>query len=164
MKKINLKDEKTRQTTIQLLKYGVIGVSNTVITAVTFYLLNTWLGAPYGVANVSGYVLGVINSFVWNRSWVFNAKGKGNVWRQGILFLGGFFVCMILQGLVSWILLEPVGMKNLPEDIIPFLPMKHAGQNIVMLIAMVVYTIANYIWNRTVTFKEIKNEELEIQN
>ena len=72
----------------------------------------------------------------------------------GALFLGGFAVCMILQGLVSWILLEAVGMKDLPEDVIPFLPMKNAGQNIVMLIAMVVYTLANYVWNRTVTFKD----------
>lgn len=154
MKKMTLKDEKTRQTAVQLLKYGAIGMSNTIITLVTFYLLNTLLGAPYGLANVTGYVLGVINSFVWNRTWVF--KAKGNVWRQAALFLGGFAVCMILQGLVSWILLEAVGMKDLPEDVIPFLPMKNAGQNIVMLIAMVVYTLANYVWNRTVTFKDKK--------
>ena len=32
--------------------------------------------------------------------------------------------------------------------------MKNAGQNIVMVISMVVYTIANYIYNRTITFKE----------
>ena len=158
MNKFNLKEDRTRQTTIQLLKYGVIGISNTLITLVTFYLLNTWLGAPYGVANVVGYVLGIINSFVWNRSWVFDAKGKGNVWRQGALFLGGFAVCWLLQALTGWILLEPIGMKNLAEDVIPFLPMKNPGQNIVMVISMVVYTIANYVWNRAVTFKEIRNK------
>ena len=31
--------------------------------------------------------------------------------------------------------------------------MQKAGQNIVMLLAMVVYTLANYIYNRTVTFR-----------
>ena len=30
------------KTIIQLMKYGVIGVMNTGITLITFYLLNTW--------------------------------------------------------------------------------------------------------------------------
>ena len=31
--------------------------------------------------------------------------------------------------------------------------MQKAGQNIVMIVAMVAYTLANYIYNRTVTFR-----------
>ena len=45
-----------RQTGIQLLKYAVIGASNTLITLVAFYLLNTKLGLPYGISNVIGYI------------------------------------------------------------------------------------------------------------
>ena len=145
----------TKKTLIQLIKYGVIGAMNTLITAVSFYLLNTWLSVPYGPANIIGYVLGVINSFIWNRNWVF--KNKKNLKRQVLLFGCGFFVCWILQGAVSWLLLEGFGWKELPVDTIPFLPMEKAGQNIVMGISMVVYTVANYVYNRTVTFKQ--NEE-----
>lgn len=147
--------EQVRTTMVQLLKYGVIGVSNTLITLVVFYLMNTRLGLPYGISNVTGYVLGVVNSFIWNRTWVFRAKT--NMARQALLFVGGFLLCMALQGLVSWIMLEPMEMKSLPDDTIPFLPMKHAGQNIVIVVSMVVYTVANYIYNRTVTFKEKGN-------
>ena len=136
-----------RQTGIQLLKYGVIGVLNTLITLVTFYLLNTKLGLSYGISNV----LGVINSFVWNRNWVF--KSKDNVKRELLLFVCGFLICLALQLCVSWILLEGLGWKSLPDDIIPFFPMQKAGQNIVMVLAMVVYTLANYVYNRTVTFR-----------
>ena len=75
------KDE-AKKTIIQLMKYGVIGVMNTFITAISFYLLNTWLNVPYGAANIIGYVLGVINSFIWNRQWVFktgtNLVGPGD--------------------------------------------------------------------------------------
>ncbi len=151
------KDE-AKKTIIQLMKYGVIGVINTLITAVSFYLLNTCLSVPYGIANAIGYVLGVINSFIWNRQWVF--KTGTNVKREALLFGCGFLVCWILQGLVSLLLLEGLGWKNLPDDTIPFLPMKNAGQNIVMVISMVVYTIANYIYNRTITFKEHEKNEL----
>lgn len=140
-----------RRTSIQLLKYGVIGVMNTLITLVSFYLLNTKLGVPYGPSNIIGYVLGVINSFLWNRNWVF--KSGVNVKREALLFGCGFVLCWLLQGVVSWVLLEGVGMKSLPNDAIPFFPMEKAGQNIVMVISMVVYTVANYAYNRFVTFK-----------
>ena len=140
-----------RETGIQLLKYGVIGVLNTLITLVTFYLLNTKLGLSYGISNVTGYVLGVINSFLWNRNWVF--KTKKDFKRELVLFVCGFLICLALQLCVSWILLEGFGWKNLPDDVIPFFPMAKAGQNIVMILAMVVYTLANYAYNRFVTFR-----------
>jgi putative flippase GtrA len=136
-------------TGVQLLKYGVIGISNTVITLAVFYVMNTIMGIPYGPSNVVGYILGVINSFIWNRNWVF--KTKKNLRREAVLFVVGFLICLGLQLIVSWILLEGFGMKNLS---ISWLPMKKPGQNIVMLIAMVAYTIANYVYNRLVTFKE----------
>ena len=156
---MKLTKEEALKTGIQLIKYGVIGVMNTLITLVTFYLLNTVAGVPYGVANVVGYVLGVVNSFLWNRSWVF--RSKSDFRRQALLFGCGFLLCWTLQGVVSWILLEGLGWKNLPVDIIPGFPMENAGQNIVMVISMVVYTIANYIYNRTVTFKEPTVTEAE---
>ncbi|MBR6284837.1 MAG: GtrA family protein [Muribaculaceae bacterium] len=148
------------KTIIQLMKYGVIGVMNTGITLITFYLLNTWAGVPYGVANIVGYVLGVVNSFLWNRNWVF--KTKNNFGREALLFGCGFALCWLLQGAMSLLLLEGLGWKNLPTDVIPFLPMENAGQNIVMVVSMVVYTIANYVYNRTVTFKE-QHEESDNQ-
>lgn len=139
-----------RKTGIQLLKYGVIGVMNTLITLVSFYLLNTKLGVPYGPSNIIGYVLGVVNSFLWNRNWVF--KTGVNVRREALLFGCGFVLCWMLQGIVSWVLLEGLGMKEMPNDVIPFFPMEKAGQNIVMVVSMVVYTIANYAYNRFITF------------
>ena len=64
-----------KKTFVQLLKYGVIGVSNTLITLVVFYVINTLMGLDYAVANTLGYILGLINSFVWNRTWVFRTGG-----------------------------------------------------------------------------------------
>ena len=147
-----MEDNKTseiKKTLVQLIKYGIIGVSNTLITLITFYVLNTLLNVPYVPANVAGYVLGVANSFFWNRTWVF--KTKNNWRREALLFVVGFLLCWGLQILFSWVLLEPCGMKDLT---ISWLPMKKAGQNIVMILAMVVYTLANYAFNRTFTFRE----------
>ncbi|MBO4814622.1 MAG: GtrA family protein [Muribaculaceae bacterium] len=148
------KASEIKKTLIQLVKYGIIGVSNTLITLITFYVLNTLLNVPYVPANVTGYVLGVANSFFWNRTWVF--KTKNNWRREAVLFVIGFLLCWGLQILFSWVLLEVCDMKDLT---ISWLPMKKAGQNIVMILSMVVYTLANYAYNRTFTFREQSDDQ-----
>ena len=89
----------THKTFIQLLKYGVIGLSNTFITWIAFFVLNSLLGVPYMLSNAVGYVLGVVNSFIWNRTWVF--KAKSDIKREAVLFVVGFLLCYGLQSLDS---------------------------------------------------------------
>ena len=137
-----------KKTFVQLLKYGVIGVSNTLITLVVFYVINTLMGLDYAVANTLGYILGFINSFVWNRTWVF--RTGGNVWREAGLFALGFIICFALQmGVSQWLL-----STSLHDLTISWLPMKNTGENVIMCLSMVVYTLANYVYNRFVTFKK----------
>lgn len=139
---------KAKKTFVQLLKYGVIGVSNTLITLVVFYVINTLMGLDYAVANTLGYILGLINSFVWNRIWVF--RTGGNVWREAGLFALGFIICFALQmGVSQWLL-----STSLHDLTISWLPMKNTGENVIMCLSMVVYTLANYVYNRFVTFKK----------
>ncbi len=137
-----------KKTTIQLLKYGVIGISNTLITLIVFYIVNTILGFSYVTANIIGYVLGLANSFIWNRTWVF--KTKNNLLREACLFCAGFAVCYLLQLGVSYLLLHHTAISTIE---ISWLPMKNPAENIVMCISMVVYTLANYCYNRFITFK-----------
>ena len=137
-----------KKTFVQLLKYGVIGVSNTLITLVVFYVINTLMGLDYAVANTLGYILGLINRFVWNRTWVF--RTGGNVWREAGLFALGFIICFALQmGVSQWLL-----STSLHDLTISWLPMKNTGENVIMCLSMVVYTLANYVYNRFVTFKK----------
>ena len=137
-----------KKTFVQLLKYGVIGVSNTLITLVVFYVINTLMGLDYAVANTLGYILGLINRLVWNRTWVF--RTGGNVWREAGLFALGFIICFALQmGVSQWLL-----STSLHDLTISWLPMKNTGENVIMCLSMVVYTLANYVYNRFVTFKK----------
>ena len=137
-----------KRTTIQLIKYGIIGVSNTLITLVAFYLLNTIAGLSENFANAVGYILGVINSFIWNRNWVF--KTKNNWEKEALLFGVGFLICFGMQFALFNYLLAHTGIKDLE---ISWMPMKNTGENVAMGISMVVYTLANYCYNRFITFK-----------
>lgn len=139
--------KEAEKTIVQLIKYGIIGVGNTLITLVVFYVVNTVCGASYAVANVLGYVLGLINSFIWNRNWVFRTHSNLRV--EALLFAVGFLICFGLQYAVSYVLLNHSPLADVE---LSWMPMKNPSENIVMCLSMVVYTLANYCYNRFVTF------------
>lgn len=59
----------------QFLKFGLVGVSNTLITFAVYTLLLKALGVWYVAASGIGFAIGAINGFLWNRAWTF----KGHV-------------------------------------------------------------------------------------
>jgi putative flippase GtrA len=56
----------------QFVRYGVVGASNTALTFAT-YSVGVWIGVPYLVALIVGYIPGALNSYLLNRHWTFDA-------------------------------------------------------------------------------------------
>lgn len=63
-----------RLTTDQrrLIKFALVGGSNTVLTVGTYALL-VELSVFYVLAGVAGWSVGLINGYTWNRIWTFRA-------------------------------------------------------------------------------------------
>jgi putative flippase GtrA len=55
----------------QFVKFGIVGVSNTLITFAVYTLLLKVLGVWYVAASGIGFAVGAINGFLWNRAWTF---------------------------------------------------------------------------------------------
>jgi putative flippase GtrA len=71
----------------QAVKFGLVGVLNTLVDAGVYYILTRWIGLmdlPV-LAKAISYTCGVINSFFWNRLWTFRSKEGG--WRSFSLFV-----------------------------------------------------------------------------
>lgn len=120
----------------QAIKYGVVGISNTIVTAVVIWVMMKCLGLSDVASNVVGYLAGVLNSFIWNKQWTFNSKAG---WRKsGLRFGLVFLVCYILQLGFLFILNACTGLDPYYNQ----------------LIAMVFYTVINFIFNKVYTFKE----------
>ncbi|CUA80697.1 GtrA family protein [Anoxybacillus suryakundensis] len=64
----------TLNNIVTFFRFIVVGVSNTLVDFFVFFSLVT-LGMPYMWAQIFGYSVGVMNSYIWNRSWTFRAKG-----------------------------------------------------------------------------------------
>jgi putative flippase GtrA len=60
----------------RLVRFGVVGLSNTILTLAVFALL-TAEGAPSPVASAVAFCAGAANGYVLNRSWTFRGSRRG---------------------------------------------------------------------------------------
>ena len=56
----------------QFVKYGLVGVSNTIVQFVV-YSVGVTIGIDYLLSLVIGYLAGALNSYILNRHWTFRA-------------------------------------------------------------------------------------------
>lgn len=145
----------------QVLKYGIVGVMNTLLTILTIWLLMRFAFHVTGdtgasslavsVSNVVGYVVGLINSFIWNRKWTFNSSRK---WKTDLFrFIIAFLICFIPQLLLVNALNTYVHHRSFHfellnrEIIVSF-------AYIWQLTGIVFYTVLNFLLNKYYTFKK----------
>lgn len=137
------------KTTIQIIKYGLVGAMNTCLTLGVIALCKSILGISPMLSNTIGYIIGLINSFLWNKKWVFNSS-KGYT-REAIKFSIGFGICFGIQFIVVYILSYHT---ILSEKLWVVGPVTISGYGLATLIGMVLYTTANYIYNRLFAFRQ----------
>ena len=61
----------------QFIKFGVVGVSNTLIHLAIYYGF-LFLGLHHIFANIIAFMISVLNAYYWNNKYVFIQKGKSN--------------------------------------------------------------------------------------
>ena len=120
----------------QLLKFGFVGILNTGITFIVYNVLLK-LGMVYFAANAIGYIAGVANSYIWNKNWVFGAKGE----KDKALILKFVIVNLISFAVNSAVLWFCI---NYITD----------NKTVAQLPAIVVGMGVNYILNKIWTFKK----------
>lgn len=64
----------------------MVGLINTAVDLVAFYLLGLIPGMPDVAAKGLSYVLGICNSFVWNKYWTFSARRSERGKREFAVF------------------------------------------------------------------------------
>lgn len=128
--------DKVEKTVRQAIKYGIVGVSNTLITALVIWVMMKGLHCSDVLSNVVGYIAGVVNSFIWNKQWTFQSQAG---WVKSAVRFGLVFgICYFLQ----------LGCLFLLNAWLPIDPYYN------QLIAMAFYTVINFIFNKVYTFKE----------
>ena len=136
----------TLENLTQFVLFGIVGVSNTVIS----YLLNIMvlgLLSPFRLAwdyiagNLVAFLLSVLWSFYWNNRIVFT-QGDGqsrNLWKALLKAYAAYgFTGIVLNNILSWI----------------WISMFHISKYIAPLINLVISVPLNFVINKLWTFKD----------
>ncbi len=95
---------------VQFIKFGLVGVSNTLVSLGVYYLL-VYLGVHYIAANLAGFVLGTLNSYFWHNKYVFQAQKRKHLQALLKTFLayGGSF---LLGTLLLYMMVDVWGLSE----------------------------------------------------
>ena len=126
---------KNYKSLIQLIKFGIVGVSNTFLTAGVIWILMKVFHCSDYISNFTGYIIGLANSFIWNRKWTFESKTRVSV--------------TVFKFIVTFAISYAVQLGNLYA-------LRHLtliDPYYCQLLSIVVYTGINFILNKYYTFK-----------
>ena len=116
---------------VQFIKFGIVGLSNTVIGLGSYYLF-LYLGCHYMIANILSWILSVFNAFYWNSKYVFKTT---NTWLKALLkTYVSYGISFIIGAILLYILVEIV---NISDIIAPVL---------VLVITIPLNFILNKLW------------------
>lgn len=147
---MKIKPEISREDQIRFLKFIIVGGINTFVTLAVIFTCKSLLGVDPYLSNSLGYVAGVLNSFLWNREWVFKSHGRFH--REMAKFFVGFGLCYTIQFAVMWSLTNLTPIGDIAWNIKGF---TLSGYGVATIIGMVCYTLCNFIYNRRIAFRHI---------
>lgn len=122
-------DENTVNSLVQFVKFGIVGVSNTVVSYVINVLVLLLMKPmnvswDYFVGNVVSFLLSVLWSFYWNNKYVFTLEeGESRSIGKALLktYVSYGFTGIILNNILSWIWVSVLGISKYIAPIINLL-------------------------------------------
>jgi putative flippase GtrA len=120
---------------LQFVKFGVVGVSNTLIFFLVYTLLLKVFGVWYVAASGIGFAVGAINGFLWNRAWTF----RGHV--------GDALTP------VRWFVVQSSGLLVNLGLVYLFVDGAGLGELVGQAVTIVIVTVVTFLANRAWTFK-----------
>jgi putative flippase GtrA len=100
---------------LQLVRFGLVGGVGFAVNLLVYALLVHYAKVDYRAANVLAWLVAVVNNFVLNRHWTFDARA-GRAHFQALRF---FVVSLVAEGfslLLLTLLVEGVGVSKLPAQ------------------------------------------------
>ena len=144
-----------------VIKYGIVGVFNTLLTAVTIWVMMYWVfqagkeenvsPVVITISNITGFIAGLINSFFWNRKWTFQSKNRWE--KEFIKFITAFLICYIPQLFLVNFLNTALSGPDFLFTIGNY-TFNISIAYICQLIGIVFYTSINFLLNKYYTFKQ----------
>ena len=95
--------------TKQFIRYAIVGLASNVVLYV-LYLLATWIGATPKIAMTLLYILGISQTFYFNKNWSFNFSGRTDsaFIRYALVYALGY----VINYLALMVLVDQMGLPH----------------------------------------------------
>ena len=124
----------SKENIIQFIKFGIVGLSNTVIALAVYYGL-LWLGINYLISNTISWIVSVFNAFFWNNKYVFKNE---NTWITALLrTYASYGFSFILGSFLLYVFVDWLGISKI----------------IAPLVLLIITIPLNFLMNKFWTFK-----------
>jgi putative flippase GtrA len=100
---------------LQLMRFGIVGGVGFVVNVAVYTLFVHSVGLDYRAANVVAWLVAVVNNFLLNRHWTFDAR-DGRAHAQAIRFLLVSLVAEAVSLLLLTALVEGAGIAKVPAQ------------------------------------------------
>jgi putative flippase GtrA len=120
---------------VQFVKFGIVGVSNTLLTLVVYTVLLKVFGVWYLAASAIGFIVGATNGFLLNRKWTFR-EHVGDALTP-----------------VRWGVVQTCGLAVDEALLYVFVHDAHVDKLLAQVFATAVVTVTTFFVNRAWTFK-----------
>ena len=127
------------------LKFIIVGIINTIVGAGVMFSLYNIFHCSYWFSSIMNYVVGSIVSFFLNKYFTF--KSKFFSFKEVLYFTVNIAVCFF----IAYGLAKPFAIYILSGY------SKSMQENTAMFIGMVIFTGLNYLSQRFIVFKGVKN-------
>lgn len=94
---------KSKENILQFIKFGIVGLSNTIIALLVYYML-LLIQINYLIANTTAWLVSVFNAFYWNNKFVFK---NDSTWFKALIktyvsyglsfLLGTLLLCFLVE-------------------------------------------------------------------
>lgn len=142
-----------KENIIQFIKFGIVGVSNTLLSYVIYLLsifvlgeLNILQNVDYYIGNVLSFVISVLWSFYWNNKYVFTVReGEKRSILKALVktYLSYAFTGLVLSNVFAYIWIELLRINKL----------------IAPLFTLVISVPVNFLMNKLWAFKKEKTDD-----
>jgi putative flippase GtrA len=100
---------------MQLVRFGVVGAAGFVVNLAVYALFVHSIGVDYHFAAVAAWVIAVLNNFILNRHWTFDAR-DGRARFQAVRFVAVSLVAFGFSLLLLTVLVEGAGLAKVPAQ------------------------------------------------
>lgn len=100
----------------QFIKFGIVGVSNTLLSLAIYYIL-VFINVNYLIANIVAFIISVLNAYYWNNKYVFKSNNNSTFKKLIKVYLS-YGVTFVLGTVLLYVMVDCMGISKYIAPII----------------------------------------------